>query len=164
MTREVQTSNTSQALILDSPLSVGQNVFVKNLLLQIQLCPIRNRQQRLLLKDIDTKWRRCESDQDYANSLLASTGRSQFAEDDHIDTCVCRKRYMTRFYRIRDSSLSGQMPPAVMKRPRCYIRFDVLDRCVIQTGEQSCSNTNEHTQARLERWMHQSSEIISWLK
>ena len=56
------------------------------------------------------------------------------------------------------------MPPAVMKRPRCYIRFDVLDRCVMQTGEQSRSNTNELTQVRLERWMQQSSKITSWPK
>lgn len=50
---------------------------------------------------------------------------------------LCRKRYMTRLYHIRDSSLSGQMPPAVMKRSSCNMQFDVLDRCVMPTGEQS---------------------------
>ncbi|CAD0050779.1 unnamed protein product, partial [Aureobasidium pullulans] len=50
-----------------------------------------NSTQTLLCKycvlDEIAQWRRCESNQIYANAMMAMTGRSQFAEDDHTNTC-----------------------------------------------------------------------------
>ncbi|THW92050.1 hypothetical protein D6D18_06411 [Aureobasidium pullulans] len=61
-----------------------------------------NSTQTLLCKycvlDEIAQWRRCESNQNYANAMMAMTGRSQFAEDGHTNTCVCRKKYMTHPY------------------------------------------------------------------
>ncbi|CAD0012803.1 unnamed protein product [Aureobasidium pullulans] len=41
------------------------------------------------------------------------------------------------------------MPPAVMKRPRCYIRFDVLDCCVMQTGAPIINKNKESNTAKV---------------
>lgn len=37
-------------------------------------------------------WRRCEIDEGYAQQAMY--GKSQYAEDGHTNTCVCRKKYM----------------------------------------------------------------------
>lgn len=53
--------------------------------------------QTLLCKTCTEKevarWRLCEANQDYAHAFMV--GRSQWAADEHTNTCVCMRKYIT---------------------------------------------------------------------
>jgi len=56
--------------------------------------------QTLLCKTCTEKeiarWRLCEANQNYAHAFIV--GRSQWAADEHTNTCVCVKKYITHPY------------------------------------------------------------------